>query len=152
MKETAESAALKGGWRSGLEDQVSKELHRVGTLFSYEELTLSFTQPSKPRKYTPDFLLAKQGYIVETKGRFVTADRQKHILVKEQHPDVEIRFLFSNPNARISKSSKTTYAMWCDKHGFTYAKSSPKTPFPFAWLSEPVNARSLAAIKRLLGE
>jgi Phage endonuclease I len=152
VKETAESAGLKAGWRSGLEEQVSQELHRVGTLFSYEELTLSFLQPSKPRKYTPDFLLAKQGFIVETKGRFVTADRQKHILVKEQHPDLEIRFLFSNPNARISKTSKTTYAMWCDKHGFRYAKSFPKAPFPLAWLDEPCNTASLAAITRLLGE
>lgn len=151
MKETAESAALKGGWCSGLEEQVFDFLSNR-TPFAYEHIVMPFTQPLKPRKYTPDFIIWRQGFIVETKGRFVTADRQKHILVKEQHPDVEIRFLFSNPNARISKSSKTTYAMWCDKHGFRYARSFPKAPFPLAWLDEPVNARSLAAIKRLLGE
>ena len=48
--------------------------------------------------------------IIETKGRFVTADRQKMLLVKEQYPDLDIRFVFSNPNSRISKKSKTTYA------------------------------------------
>ena len=59
--------------------------------------------------------------VIETKGRFVTADRQKHILIKEQHPDLDIRFLFQNSKARISKSSKTTYADWCRKHGFQFA-------------------------------
>ncbi len=62
--------------------------------------------------------------MVETKGRFLTADRQKHILIKDQHPALDIRFVFSNPNTRISKQSKTTYAMWCETHGFLYA---PKT-------------------------
>lgn len=59
--------------------------------------------------------------IIETKGRFVTADRQKHLLIKEQHPNLDIRFLFQNSKARISKSSKTTYADWCRKHGFQFA-------------------------------
>jgi hypothetical protein len=69
---------------------------------------------------------------IETKGRFMVADRQKHILIKEQHPDLDIRFVFSNPKQRISKSSRTTYAMWCEKHGFLYAKES----IPNAWLKE----------------
>lgn len=63
----------------------------------------------------------KEDLIIETKGRFVTADRQKHLLIKKQHPDLDIRFLFQNSRARISKTSKTTYADWCRKHGFIYA-------------------------------
>ena len=59
--------------------------------------------------------------IIETKGRFVTADRQKHILIKEQHPELDIRFLFQNARSRISKTSRTTYADWCRKHGFLFA-------------------------------
>lgn len=59
--------------------------------------------------------------IIETKGRFVTADRQKHLMIKAQHPDLDIRFLFQNSRARISKTSKTTYADWCRKNGFLFA-------------------------------
>ena len=78
--------------------------------------------------YGPAYL--SNGVIVETKGRFVTADRQKHKLIKEQHPTKDIRFVFSNPNAKIGKKSTTTYAMWCDKHGFKFAKGF----IPKEWL------------------
>lgn len=64
------------------------------------------------------------GIVVETKGRFITADRQKHLLVKAQHPDLDIRFVFSNSRTRISKTSKTTYADWCRKYGFMFADKS----------------------------
>ena len=70
--------------------------------------------------------------VIETKGRFVTADRQKHLLVKEQHPDFDVRFVFQNSRARISKTSKTTYAAWCEKHGFKYADKC----VPAEWLTE----------------
>ncbi len=89
----------------------------------YESLKVAYKQPAKDRTYTPDFPLPN-GVIIETKGRFVTADRQKHLLIQAQHPDLDIRFVFTNPNTRIAKKSKTTYAMWCGKHGFKYAKAA----------------------------
>lgn len=70
--------------------------------------------------------------IVETKGRFVTADRLKHLEIKKQHPRLDIRFVFQNSRQRISKSSKTTYAAWCEKNGFLYADKK----IPDAWLEE----------------
>jgi hypothetical protein len=88
-------------------------------------------KPEKKAKYTPDFLLPN-GIIVETKGRFLTEDRQKHLLIQAQHPELDIRFVFSNSRARISKASSTTYAMWCEKHGFRYADKL----IPQAWLME----------------
>lgn len=151
MATKAADAGIQHGWRSGLEEQVAEWLDGELVDFDYEKVTLPFTQPLKPRKYTPDFVLWAQGFIVETKGRFVTADRQKQLLVQAQHPDIEIRLLFSRPNERISKTSSTTYASWCEKHGFRYARSTPKDPFPATWLTEPCNAKSRAAIKRLLG-
>ena len=72
---------------------------------------------------------------VETKGFFNVADRVKHLLIKEQHPDIDLRFVFSNCNQRIYKGSPTTYAMWCDKHGFAYANKR----IPDDWLSEGSN-------------
>lgn len=99
---------------------------------SYESVVILYDKPARTSRYTPDFPLPN-GIIIETKGRFVTADRQKHLLVKAQHPDKDIRFVFSNANAKISKQSKTTYAMWCDKNGFKYANKS----VPPAWIKEP---------------
>jgi hypothetical protein len=136
---TPRSAGLKHGWRSGLEEQVMGQLRADGIPFEYEQVVIEFRQPEKPRKYTPDFLLLRNGIIIETKGRFVTADRQKHLLVQTQHPALDIRFVFSNSRQRISKQSQTTYAAWCQTKGFKFADKR----IPQAWLVEPVNKRSL---------
>ena len=70
--------------------------------------------------YNPDFTIRENTYI-ETKGRFLSADRAKHLYIKEQHPEVKVYFLFGNASNTLTKSSKTTYAEWCDKHGFKWA-------------------------------
>lgn len=142
------SAGLKHGWRSGLEEQLGEQLKQARAPHEYEKLEIEYIQPAKKRKYTPDFILLDNGIIVESKGRFVTADRQKHLLVQDQFPDLDLRFVFSNPNQRISKQSKTTYAMWCESQGFKYAKKF----IPEAWLRESPNAASLALIRTLKGK
>jgi len=121
---------IKHGFRSGLEEKVANELKAQGVSFTYEEQKINYIKPQRESTYTPDFVIGT--LIIETKGRFMVADRQKHILIKNQHPELDIRFVFSNPKQKISKSSKTTYAMWCEKHGFLYAKES----IPKQWLNE----------------
>jgi hypothetical protein len=103
-----------------------------GVEYEYEKHIIRYTSPPKAHKYTPDFKLPN-GIIVETKGRFLTADRQKHLLIKAQHPELDIRFVFSNSKTKISKQSKTSYADWCDKHGFQYADKW----IPDEWHQEP---------------
>jgi len=123
----------KDGKRSGLESQVAAQLDSLGVKYSYESIKLGYEKPTSLHHYTPDFILPN-GLIIEAKGRFVTADRQKHKLIKEQHPDKDIRFVFSNPATKIGKKSKTTYADWCGKYGFKFSKGL----IPTAWLSEQV--------------
>ncbi len=120
------------GYRSGLEDDVAAQLRNAGIDAEYEPEKIAYDQPQKHRTYTPDFRLPN-GIYIETKGRFVTADRQKHLLVKEQHTSMDLRFVFSNSRGRLSKLSKTTYGDWCHKHGFKYADKT----IPLAWLHEP---------------
>jgi len=125
------SAGIRHGYRSGLEDLVSQQLASLGVPVLYEQAKLEYITPAKPHKYTPDFELPN-GIFIETKGRFVTADRQKHLLVKAQNPDIDIRFVFSNSRSRISKLSQTTLGDWCNKHGFLYADKT----IPLAWIKE----------------
>lgn len=127
-----EEHGIKEGYRSGLEEVIGESLTLQGVRFDFEKLIIVFSVPARKSKYKPDFHLLDNGIIVETKGRFVTKDRQKHLLIKEQHPHLDIRFVFSRSKATISKTSKTTYAMWCDKHGFKYADKV----IPDAWLRE----------------
>ena len=124
--------AIREGYRSGLEDLVAKQLESASVPFEYEpkDKKIEYSKPTTKHKYTPDFVFKK--FIVETKGRFVTADRKKHKLIKEQHPELDIRFVFSNSKTRISKTSKTTYAKWCELNGFKYADKV----VPDSWLKE----------------
>lgn len=143
---TQKQVGLKYGFRSGLEESIAADLTSKGVGFTYEELTVPYVKPAKPCKYTPDFVILSNGIIIESKGRFITEDRQKQLLIKQQHPDLDLRFVFSNSRSRISKRSQTTYADWCEKNGFPYADKA----VPEDWLKEPPNKKSLAAIKRLL--
>ena len=120
--------AIKNGYRSGLEDDISEQLRKLDVPFKYEELKIKY-QVNETRTYTPDFELPN-GIIIESKGRFVSADRKKHLKVKEQYPKLDIRFVFSNSRGKINKGSKTTYAMWCDKYGFKYEDKE----IPEKWL------------------
>lgn len=70
--------------------------------------------------YNPDFTIGPNIFI-ETKGRFLSADRAKHLYIKQQHPEVKVYFLFGNAENKLTKSSQTSYADWCVKHGFDYA-------------------------------
>lgn len=120
--------AIKHGYRSGLEERVSKELEEAGVKYEYETQKIKY-RVEEDRTYTPDFILPN-GIIVETKGRFTTADRKKHLLIQKQYPKHDIRFVFQNSRAKLYKGAKSTYAQWCDKHGFLYADKS----IPEEWL------------------
>jgi len=129
---TAKQAGVKHGWRSGLEELVGKQLDDLGVAYEYEKLTIHYTIPARKAKYTPDFEILSNGIIVETKGLWTVQDRQKHLLVRQQNPLLDIRMVFSNPRQRISKASKTTYANWCDKHGILWAAKL----IPEEWIKE----------------
>ena len=120
--------AIRNGYRSGLEDDISVDLKERGITFEYEKMKIRWVL-NENKTYTPDFVLPN-GIIIESKGRFVSADRKKHLKVKEQFPKLDIRFVFSNSRGKINKGSNTTYGDWCDKHGFIYSDKR----IPDSWL------------------
>ena len=122
-------AARANGYRSGLEEDIDTALKSHNINGEYEQHTIRYTKPATQHTYTPDFRLPN-GIYIETKGRFVTEDRKKHVLIKSQHPELDIRFVFQNSKNKIRKGSKTTYADWCVKHGFQFADKT----IPSAWL------------------
>jgi len=112
--------ARKHGFKSGLEESISIQIDSKGIPVQYELEKIPYIVPASKHTYNPDFKLTT-GIFVETKGRFVPADRKNHLLIKEQHPEFDIRFVFTSSKNKISKNSKTSYADWCDKNGFLYA-------------------------------
>ena len=95
--------AIKNGYRSGLEDDIAKDLKDRGVEFEYEKLKVQW-QLIENKTYTPDFKLPN-GIIIESKGRFVAADRKKHLVIKRQHPFLDIRFVFSNSRSKLYKGA-----------------------------------------------
>lgn len=126
------NVGAKLGFRSGLEETIYKQIAKQGITPQYETFKIPYVIPASNHTYTPDFQLPN-GIIIETKGRFVASDRKKHLLVKKQHPELGIRFVFQNAKGRINKGSKTTYADWCVKNGFLYADKE----IPYEWFKEP---------------
>ena len=117
-------------YRSKFEVKVAADLGKRKVDFQYEKV--SFDYVPKIRNYTPDFYLPESKIYIETKGRLTTNDRVKHLLIKDQYPDLDIRFVFVNANNKISRTSKTTYANWCDRHKFLWAENL----VPMEWLNE----------------
>tara|TARA_R110000868_G_scaffold25902_1_gene100454 strand:+ start:69 stop:470 length:402 start_codon:yes stop_codon:yes gene_type:complete len=128
-KVTKRQAAVKNGYRSGLEEVVDSTLKQRNIDGEYEKHKIKYVIPATNHTYTPDFRLPN-GIFVETKGRFVIEDRKKHVLIRKQHPELDIRFVFQNSKNKIRKGSPTTYADWCVKHGFIYADKT----IPQEWL------------------
>jgi hypothetical protein len=130
----------KSAYRSGLEDQVVAFLKQCQNEVRYEKLKIEWVD-LRYRKYTPDFQL-DNGIFVETKGLFDNDDRRKHLAIKEQHPELDIRFVFSNANAKLYKGAKSRYCDWCDKYGFKWAHRI----IPQEWLTEEGEPISLDLI------
>lgn len=133
-------------YRSGLEDRISEQLESAGIPFEYETVRIPYVVPASNHRYTPDFVLPN-GIIIESKGLWETDDRKKHLLIKEAHPDLDIRFVFSSSRTKIYKGSKTTYADVCIKNGWKFADKL----IPKEWLKEATNEKSKRALEKLGG-
>lgn len=102
-------------YRSKLEERIAKLFGKQGVPFLYEAESYEYTLVSK---YKPDFFFPN-GIVVEAKGFFAPKDRRKTLAIKEQYPDLDLRFIFQRNNS-LTKTSKNTYGDWCDKHSIPW--------------------------------
>lgn len=116
---------------SAFERDVYRDLADKGQLVEYEQTKVKYTIPARLATYTPDITFRDRPMIIEVKGRFLAEDRKKHELIKAEHPDLDIRFVFMRPHTPIYKGSKTTYAKWCEDRGFKWAAQR----VPQEWLT-----------------
>lgn len=137
------------GFRSKFEYILNDELTKNGVGFDYEGSanTIFYVEPAKVKRYVADFLL-DNGVIIEAKGYFDIADRKKHLLIREQYPQLDIRILFMNSKTKINKRSQTTYGDWCDHHGIIYADLS----VPMTWCRLTKSKKERDAIFKTLAE
>lgn len=127
----SKAKGLLCGFRSGLEEKNAQRLEAQGVPVQYETLRIPYVIPQKVHHYTPDFLLPN-GIIVETKGVWDATDRAKHLFIKLQYPELDIRIVFTRGKSPIYPGSATTCAEWAEKHGFKWAEKL----IPDDWVRE----------------
>lgn len=141
MPSAKPALSVEPEYRSGLEKKVADQLAAEGIRFSYEGEWVPYLVPERQAKYLRDFQPTGTNIILEAKGRFGhdksdangARERQKLILVREQHPELDLRIVFQNARKPIYKGSKTTYAKWAEDHKF---KWSDKGTVPPEWIEE----------------
>ena len=130
---------LKNKFEDSAYDQIGQHEQPV-----YEKYRTAYTVLSY---YTPDFVL-ENGIVIEVKGYFTPEDRNKLLMVKRQHPELDIRLLLEDGTRKLNKASHTTLADWCDKHGFPHAVKE----IPAAWFAEQKTEAERIAIMAALEE
>ena len=139
---------LTKSFRSDLEVDIAKQLDAAGVEYDYETRKIEYTIPARTARYIPDFNIRGGNIIIEGKGhfgmgavfrgRFVNMaknsaeQRQKFAFLKEQHPELDIRFIFSKASAPIYRGSPTTHGKWATDHGFKWCEKV----IPSSWIKE----------------
>ena len=98
---------------------MASQLQAIGTPFDYEERKFRY---SLIKTYKTDFAVHTLGgdVMVEVKGWFPTAERTKIKSVLRDNPDLRLLVALQRPNAAITRDSKTTLAMWCEKNSIPW--------------------------------
>ena len=115
-------------FKSKLEERIATLFVTRGVQYEYESEKISYTIQ---HHYCPDFVLPNHVYL-EAKGYWAPADRRKILAVKKDNPDMDLRMVFQAPYNKINKKSKTTYAMWCEKHDIPWTAYHD---IPIDWLT-----------------
>ena len=105
--------------RSRLEQKFEYILNDLNVPYTYETTVIPYIIPESKHKYTIDWSLDNQLFI-ETKGWLSSStERQKYELIKKQYPNLDLRFVFANPN-KYCGGTKYSHATWAKKQGFKY--------------------------------
>ena len=105
--------------RSKLELKFEEIIKSFEVEYDYEVTKIPYTVPESSHNYTVDWTFIN-GLLVETKGYLSDhKERYKYVLLKQQHPDLDLRFVFDNPN-KLCGGTKQTHGAWATKYGFKW--------------------------------
>lgn len=137
-------------FRSKYETEVAANLSSQSFQYDYELTAFKYHDPivkgvclacgskhvAQHRTYTPDFALKNAtgnvAFFIETKGLFTAENRRTALLMKQQHPTVDVRMLFMRNN-KLHKSNPKTYGDWCDANDIKWAAGKD---IPDEWKEE----------------
>lgn len=124
--------------RSKLESKFEEILKESKIEYEYETTKIPYIVPESNHNYIVDFS-GSNGIQYEVKGWLSNhQERQKYILVKQQNPELDLRFVFDNPN-KLCGGTKYSHAKWADKFGFRWCSIKDVEQIQ-SWLNENKNA------------
>ena len=133
-------------FRSKLEQKVNLQLlaHRKNYEYEPDDKKIQYTKPASFHNYLPDFVVVKSDksrMYIEAKGIWDFDDRYKHLLIRQQHPELDVRFVFQRAANKIRKGSKSSYADICNGNGRGIFKDvqwkfGDNGKIPRSWLDE----------------
>jgi hypothetical protein len=103
-------------FKSAFERSLAAQLATHKVTYTYEETAVPYVLNGT---YWPDFKIVSSGVLIEAKGLLDRESKRKMAAVKEQHPELDIRFVFMDANKRIP-GTKQTHGQWATKNGFTW--------------------------------
>ena len=120
--------------RSKLEMKFEEILIANQAEYDYEVTKISYIVPESKHTYTVDWTCLN-GLLIETKGYLSDhQERHKYVLLKQQYPDLDLRFVFDNPN-KLCGGTKYSHAKWADKFGFRWCSIKDVEQIQ-SWISE----------------
>jgi hypothetical protein len=138
-------------YRTEFEATTADYLLSQNISFEYEPARLHYKDSDgRKRIAQPDFHLKPKsndphgGMFVEAKSLLKHDHLPRYELLKEQRPDLDIRFVFEEPDRTIShfgvvddegQTRAVSYAEWADMNGFKWAGET----VPAAWIKELKN-------------
>lgn len=131
--------------RSNFERKIAEALDYHGIKYLYEEDEFQYyksvrrgqcnacgsTDVDQERWYLADFTFPGTRIVLEAKGRLVATDRTKMKLVKEAHPELDIRMLFYR-DAKLPLKRTPTHLTWAESVGIQAAVKE----LPEEWIRE----------------
>jgi hypothetical protein len=121
--------------RSKLEERFESILKEFDVPYEYEVTKIDYIIPESSHTYTVDWTVLN-GKLIETKGYLSDhSERRKYVLLKEQHPDLDLRFVFDNPN-KLCGGTKMSHAKWAEKYNFLWCSIKDKEQIA-SWIREP---------------
>jgi hypothetical protein len=125
--------------RSRLEQTFATILEDNKIPYEYEAVKIAYTIPESEHVYTVDWSFPNKPILIESKGYLSDyKERHKYVLLKEQHPDMDLRFVFDNPK-KLCGGTKMTHGAWAEKYNFPYC-SIKEVHTIKEWLSEKEKA------------
>jgi hypothetical protein len=120
--------------RSRLEERFESMLKDFDVPYEYEVTKIPYTIPESNHTYTVDFTLSN-GVLIEVKGYLSDyAERRKYVLLKEQHPELDLRFIFDSLT-KLCGGTKQTHEEWAKKYNFKYCSVKDKKQIE-SWIRE----------------